>query len=618
MRAGVLVALVAACGASHKDTDPAPAVIAVTVASPSPGAELVAAEHPTIVVSGTVATTDPGQGALEAWVNGVRVEVVAGVFTTEITPEVGINHIKVEGGDGLGALVGRELDVLWAPAYLLPLAGQTGFDLAGALELRLGQRFFDARLLGTALDRSTDPVAARDVASALELILWHVNLAGLVPGGIQIGQGDAALSITVPSVVPSNILVDARIAAGAPPAIELKIDLLGVFLAMDGSFTFGGRTLGVAGGITADLHATARLTLGTAADGSIAVGVRDVTASVGPLVPGFTGASGEELDALITIGGSDFGGLIENLLAGQLIPTFTDRVPPLLESLLGTADKLLDDVRFTLDPGLGSPVALQLDGRIGPLDVAAGATSGHVTVRQDLAIRTSGAASAPLHPASRGAAQLDTSTADPVFATSGVYLTLREDLLNALLHALWNAGMLEGQLASAGLTATVSARLPPIVRPTPVTSACKLDGERCDVLLQLGQVEIQLPTFNQSFAINASAGARIEVDGGAVSLAIQSVPELRVWETSATPGALTPDAVRDLIAKIVWPKLFGALGDNLTIALPLPDLAALGLGDLAPGLANAELALQMRQRPVITGGQLVLGADLMFTAPPPP
>ncbi|HMG23452.1 MAG TPA: hypothetical protein VK607_19090 [Kofleriaceae bacterium] len=606
----------AACGTAATQAVVPPAEITLTVTSPAPGAELGGSEHGAITVSGTVATTNPRQGALEAWVNGVRVDVVNGAFTTELAPEVGINHLKIEGGDGIGALVGRQLDVMWAPEYLAPLPGQTGFDLAGAIELRLGQRFFDTRLLGTTLDRSTDPVVARDIASALELILWHIDLAALVPGGIHVGQGDASLDLTIGSATPSNIVVDARIVDGPAPAIELQIDLLGVFLATSGSFTFGGNSLVVAGGITADLQASARLTLGTAADGSIAVAVTDVAASVGPLTPGFTGADGDQLDALITIGNTEFRGLIESLLGGELIPTFTDRLPPLLEQVLDAADQLLDGLEFTLDTGVGRPVTLQLDGHMGGLSVAAGPTSGHVTVRQDLSVRTTGA---PIHPASRGAPRLDTSTADPVLNTSGLHLTMREDFLNALLHSLWNAGLLEGPLSSGGLSATISAKLPPVIRPTPASSPCEIDGERCDVMLQLGQVEVQLADFAQSFTVNASAGARIEVHGSAVSLAIQKVPQLVVWETSTMAGGvLTPDAVSALITALVWPKLFGAIGDNLTIALPLPDLAALGLGDLAPGLASAQLVLQARQRPTITAGRLVLGADLSLSTPPPP
>src|SRR5262249_53558152 len=161
--------------------------------------------------------------------------------------------------------------------------------------------------------RSTNPVTAHDVAAALELILWNINLAGLLPpGGITAGQGGASLAIAIPSVTPTNIVVDARIVDTPQPAIALNMDLLGVFLAMPGHVTLPGpRTLVVDGGLTADLHASVRLTLGTAADGSIAVGVTGATTTVGALTPGFVGANGDELDALITVGGNDFRTLIE-------------------------------------------------------------------------------------------------------------------------------------------------------------------------------------------------------------------------------------------------------------------------------------------------------------------
>jgi hypothetical protein len=612
---GLGLGLGAGCASSSMASEPpVDTQITVAIASPSPGAQLVAGNGSTITVTGTVATTTPERGALEAWVNGTRVDVKSGAFTAEVTAEPGVNHIKVEGGDRIAPLVSRELDVMWAAGYLPPLAGQTGFDLPAALALQLGQRFFDGRLLGTTLDRSTSPVVAHDLAAALELILWNVNLAGLIPDGFHIGQGNTRIDISIPSVTPSNIVVDARV-VDAPRAIDLNIDLLGVVLTMTGSVSLlSPPALVVAGGVTADLHASARITLDTAADGSIAVAVTGVTATLGALTPGFTGDDGPRLDGLIIVGGNDFRALIEGQL-GSVIPTFTDKLPPLLQQLLGAADQLLANLSFTLDPGLGSPVTLQLGGQLGGLDVAAGATTGHVTVREDLSVRTSGA---PIHAASPGAARLDTTAAEPVLDTSGLHLGIRLDFLNALLHALWNAGLLDGKLTSGNLSASVSARLPPLVRPTPASSACKIDGERCDVQLQLGQVEIQLMGFDQSFAVNASAGARIQVAGNTVSLAIQMTPDVTAWETSAIPGGtLSPDLVSSLISTTVWPQLFGAIGSKLTFQLPLPDLATLGLGDLAPALANAQLSLQAGPRPTVTPSELVLGADLVLATPAP-
>jgi hypothetical protein len=355
MRAFALlcIAASAACGGSSTE-DPEPSVVTIVVTSPSPGAELAEADSPTIAVTGTVSTT---AGVPEAWVNGQRVAVAPdGSFTAQLPPAIGVNHVKVEGGDGIGALVlGAELDVMWAPDYLAPIAGTTGFDLDGALDLELGQRFFDERTFGTTLDLTTDPVVAGDLGQALELILWHVDLAGLLGGRIQVGSGGSAIDIAIPSAAPGSIVVDARIVDAPERAIQLDISLLGVFVAMDGTFQFGNRTLLIDGGIAADMHASARLTLATAEDGSIQVGAANVTATVGPLVPSFTGPDGDELDAFITLGGNDFRVLVEQLIADQLIPTFTEKVPPLLESLLGATGSVLDDVMFELDPSSRAP-----------------------------------------------------------------------------------------------------------------------------------------------------------------------------------------------------------------------------------------------------------------------
>jgi hypothetical protein len=609
MRALAIAALVA-CG-SDPITPPEPGEITLVVTSPAPGEELLASEHPTITVTGTISSTSPD--ALEVWVNRSRVEVAAdGSFTAELPPTLGVNHVDVEGGDGVGAYVTQELDVLWAPAYLPPIAGTTGFALPGALELRLGQRFFDPRVFDTTLDLTTDPVVARDLASALELIIWHLDLASLLDGAIQVGEGNATLDVTIPSATPANIVVDARIVEGN--RIALDIDLLGVFLATDGTFRFGNRTLLVDGGIAADMHASATLEL-TLANDAIEVTVLDATATVGPLVPQFDGPNGDELDAFITIGGNDFRTLVEGLIVADLVPAFTEQVPPLLEALLGATGNLLDNVSFPLDPGLGNPVTLMLDGTTGGLDVMPGPTLGHVTVRQDVTIQTS--AVAPIHPSSRGAPQTAAMPEQSFSGASSVGVNLRQDFLNALLHALWNSGLLEGSATFGGLTATLSARLPPVVLPTPPESSCKIDGVRCDVIIQLGQIEIQLADFEQSFAVNATAGARILVDGNQISLVIEETPVLRAWETSTGGGQLTPDAIEEVIGDVVWPELFGAIGENLSLTLPIPDLAELGLTELAPGLANAQLKLVMRDRPSVATGFLGLGADLELATPPP-
>ena len=616
MRTVAICLALSACSGLPKPTEPGD--VTVTVTSPQPGDELAGTSQPMITVTGTVANTSPAYGVLQAWVNGAPVDLDAsGAFSTQLVPTAGVNHIKVEASDGGAELATQELDVLWAPDYL-PATG-TAFDVSDALDLDLGQRFFDGRLLGTTLDMSTDPVIAHDLASALELILWNVDLASLLGGGIHVGTGSSTLDVTIPAVTPAEILVDAQVIDTPQPAIDLSIDLNGVFLATSGTFQYGGNSLQLAGGLSADMHASARLNLAVQPDGTISVQVTGVTAVVGPLVPAFTGPDANTLDGFINVGNNDFRLLVENIIQSQLIPTFTDRIPPLLEALLGATGQLLNNASFTLDAGLGTPVTLMLDGKISAIDALAGPaigeTPGHVTVHQHVAIQTT--ASAPLHPSSPGAARVSATPELPATNTAALNLLLSQDFLNALLHSLWNSGLLEGTASFGGLSAQVSAKLPPFVIPTPDSSSCEIDGMRCDVIIQIGELEVQLPDFSQSFAMSATAGARVVVNGTTVSLVIQQTPELVVWETSSQPGRLSAGAVRDTVSNVVWPQLFGAIGNKLQITLPIPDLAALGLDSLSPNLANAQLQLDVRQQAAVTPGYLGLGADLELQTPHP-
>lgn len=617
MRALGILLLVCACSGLPKQ--PEPGVVTVEVTSPAPGAELVAAQTPMITVTGTVATTDPAYGTLVAWVNGTAVTLDdSGAFSAQVTPAVGINHITVEAGDGIGAVVSKELDVLWAPDYLPPNAGTASFDVPDALDLYLGQRFFDGRQLGTTLDMSTDPVVAHDLAAALELILWNIDLASLIGGGIHVGTGSSTLDINIPAATPAEIVVDAPVIQSPESAIDLSIDLNGVYLATTGQFHYSNKTLQVAGGLSADMHASAHMAIAVQTDGTIAVTVSNVTAEVGPLVPMFTGPDANTLDGFIIVGNNDFRTLVEGIIQQQLIPTFTNRIPPLLEALLGATDKLLDNVSFSLDSKLGTPVTLTLNGKIGSLDVVQGPAialvPGHVTVRQGVSITTD--ATTPVHADSHGAMRVSAMPMMPT-STAGLDVLLSQDFLNAMLHSLWNSGLLDGSASLGGINASVTTKLQPVVIPTPDDSDCMVDGVRCDVVVQIGQLEVQLPDFMQSFALDATAGARVVVNGTTVSLVISQTPDIRVWETSEVPGRLSTQAVHDIVSNVVWPQLFGAIGNNLHITLPIPDLSMLGLDQLSPNLANAMLTLDVRQQAAVSDGFLELGADLSLSTPHP-
>lgn len=609
--------LASACRSSHHGGS-SPEKTGIVIDSPGAGAELLASENPAITVSGTV-TSPVDVDALELWVNGEPAALGAdGAFTVDLVPRVGVNHVEVEVYENpLSPPVTRELDVLWGPSYLPALAGTTGFDLPSAVELRLGQRLFDSRLLGSDLDLTADPVVADDLASMVELVLRHADLASLTPGSLQLGSGDTTLDLTIPAVTPGDVVVDAAILSDTEQGMDLFIDMTGVYVGMDGQLAVAGNTWTVAGGIATDMYAFARVTMTVTTSGVVAT-VSDAQATLGPLTPMFTGTDGPELNAFVTLGEHDLRTLLQGLVADQLIPAFTGALPGLFESVLGGLDATLSDASFQVDSGLGEPVSLTLSGTMGGVDVLAGppdgAEPGHMTVRDDVSVRTTGA---PLHPGSRGALQLD-PLADPPFSDgTGLNLAVRMDLVNALLHALWNGGLLEGHLDLLGISADVSAKLPPVVRDVPMDVTCYVNGERCDLLLEIGQLEVDFPDQSQHFVIDVTVGAKIVVGVNGVALALQDTPDVHVWDESPGPGPFDTEFVHDTIVNLVWPPLASGIQDNLSIALPIPSLADLGLIDVAPDLQNATLGLRVQQAG-IESGYLRLAGDLTLVAPQAP
>lgn len=620
----LFLALVVASGCSDGSSDDSgePGDITLEVTSPMPGAELLEADAPAILVIGTAATTSP-DGTLEVWVNGDSVPIESdGSFAAELTPAFGVNHVQVEALDGLSEAVEHRMDVLWAPDYLAPLEGTTGFDLPDSVELRLGQRFLDSQLVGSDLDLAADPVVAENLAHVVEMVLWNMDLAGLLAGGIHVGgEGGATLDVDIPSTeVQGEVLADVEIFDGPVTGVELHVDLIGIYLDMDGVFAFGGDEWIIDGGLVADMHASAQVTIELGDDGQVAVAVSDITATVGPLSPQFVGADGDELNAFIALNDSNFRGIIETLITDELVPTITDGLPALFGTLLSAVDELFSDVSFALDAGLGATVATAIDSEISAFEVVAGPpigiAPGHLTVRQDLSIATAGE---PIHPDSRGAARVTATPSLPFTNAGGLHLAIRQDFLNALLHALWNTGLIDGTAVIGELDAEVRAQLPPVVRDVPLVSTCTIEGERCDVILQLGQLEIDLVEFEQRFVVSASAGARILVVDGQVSVVVQETPEILVWETTnAPPGSLTPEAVEEVILRLVWPDLVTAITENLRFQLPLPNLTDLGLDVVAPDLAGVPVTLVTRQRPTVAAGYLGLSADIELAAPPAP
>ena len=339
--------------------------ITLAITSPTPGDELVASSSRRSRSPARSRRRIRSFGVLQAWVNGAAVDVDDERRVHDELVPVGRHQPHPgRGGDGVGTVVSKQLDVMWAPTTCrrrrapprstCPMRSSST-SASGSSTAACSARRSTCRPIRWS--RTTS-------ASALELILWNIDLASLLGGGIHVGTrqlvarhhdpvGDAGgdhrrrdrgRRLRARSVDRSRRRVprdDRHVPVRHPDLVDRRRHL----------------------GRHARLGATSRSRSSPTARSTSRS--RDVTAVVGPLVPQFTGPDGNTLDGFITVGNNDFRTLVENLIQQQLIPTFTDRIPPLLEQLLGATDKLLDNVSFTLDSKLGTPVTLTLDGTVG-------------------------------------------------------------------------------------------------------------------------------------------------------------------------------------------------------------------------------------------------------------
>src|SRR5690606_9008199 len=102
----------------------------------------------------------------------------------------------------------------------------------------------------------------------------------------------------------------------------------------------------------------------------------------------------------------------------------------------------------------------------------------------------------------------------------------------------------------------------------------------------------------------------------AISLKLEQEPVITLWEVERTAASsLLNTFLLQFLESDILPALTSLVGEELLIELPLPDAAALGLGELAPGLAEASLEIDTVGRIDASSGYLGLGANMRFVVP---
>ncbi len=572
----------------------------LVVDEPAAGAQLGGDGSDAIVVRGSVADARDSW----VWVAGQPVEVdELGRFEAAVPASYGVNHIFVSATDGVSAQAQDRRDVLWAPAYL-PVADvdvSQGFmsTLPGAARLALGQTFFDD---GVPASTSTGP-RSEDVADLVALVVARAELTSLIPDPLV--EGGETLLLRVTDVRPRDVSVELAILDGA---LEMFVRVARLEIDTEGGMDLAGTKVDLDGGLTATLALLARLNLRVGADHGVEVELSESHTLLESVSGRFVAP---EANAVFRLAESSLRTTVEDALSGVLADTLLSQLPRLLEDALGSVEELLRDKRFTLAFAPLPEQTLSIDGGF------AAATLSHGRyVRLDLDAQV-GTDTGPAHPEARGVPQRSATPMVETFDSRAMQLALRMDLLNLLLHTLWNGGLLElrgaDATASGGLgdlleAVTISGKLPPVLRAAH-------PWEEADAMIELGQLEVLFELGESSrYGASAALPVDIHVREGALRLEL-GLPEIDMWLIDSTAETPTPgEELAELVVPLLLPVLEDALNGN-PIALDLPSFAAGDLTSIAPSLKGFALSLLPGDEVVVRGDALIIDLQLIGSLP---
>ena len=308
-------------------------------------------------------------------------------------------------------------------------------------------------------------------------------------------------------------------------------------------------------------------------------------------------------------------GLLRTTLEAQLHAALEDllgaAVPDLLRGIFVGLDTALNGQEVVLDTGVFPAITLLIDGQLATL------TSRYGRGVEGVLRIDAGIEGEALHPTSRGIALSAAEGGDPFFRSARLQLGVRLALLNGLLHALWDGGMLEidatellpDSISSLVTEAMLHGRMAPVIRAAG-------PGEEHDLYLSVGQLELDAVLSGDpvSYGMTLEAGIDLALVDNRLTLTIAETPFIRVWALNpASERALSSEALEELLLAMLWPSLSSSLGEGLSLELPIPAPDA--LTDLAPSLAGLSLSLSMTERIGLRDETLVIEGGLMGVLP---
>ncbi len=568
--------------------------------TPEAGAELLAEEHPAIIVTGRA--TD-SHGVVRAFVNGQRVFLDAdGNFSMEVRPVFGVNHIEVVATDALSPSETRVgIDVLWAPHYY-PLGTSPGGTVLGvypnALLMQLNQRYLDADEPVVVPEGATE-VVAHDFAGLLEFVLAEVDLMSQIPDPISDSD---SFTMRVTEAGLGDPTVDIRV---TEEGLELFVSMPDVVVLTEGAVTLTDTPLSLAGGAFISVSAFVDLIIHKdSADEPMVVDLDGLQLALENATPFF---ESEAVNAIFELAEGAVFSAVENLVLEAIEESFLTELPELVADAMVSIEESLTGQEFELDLGLGgAPVTITLNAGLESL-LPTERTSLFANFDLDL-----GTTALPQFPETRGVAMRQPfEQPAPLFMSSRAQIGVRLPLLNGILHELWNSGLLRidatdllpEAIAFVIDRVNIDGRLPPLLTPT------RFDSAEYSFVLSIGQLELLLgrAELQDRYGLNALVGANVLVEDGQLIVDIQPVPTVKMWliaQEGEDPLFDDVAALESLFAGVIWPMLGEQLAEGLVIDLPSIDLGS--IGEWTPALGALSMALVLDHPIEIREGFFIL------------
>jgi len=277
----------------------------------------------------------------------------------------------------------------------------------------------------------------------------------------------------------------------------------------------------------------------------------------------------------VTLNGSGFCGILIDLLEGFFADTVRGAVRDALAGFIDSdVGPLIDELVSSLDiTTLGQTFSVpQLDGS-GSIQLGFGLEFSSLNITGSRALlgigtRFQPGTSAHNRPSLGVAGRTQTPLLDPPGTSSvrPVGLSLYEGLLNQVLHALWRGGFFQATLQVGSGTASIDARLPPVVAIG--------SGNGANLMLGGVQATVTIPgVINTPISIvfGGRASASINLVGEALQVGNLSLDQLFISTTTSLTQAQR-NALSNLLTQILQGVLLDAVNDGLP-ALPIPTFA---------------------------------------------